>query len=251
MLTLYALGASPEIMQKQYDDQKSAQKPPQPVDDEVLKDLHDYKKFHEYLGNERYYHDYLVFFEGEIDKKGYEAVINEYVLQGDERANDMFVRMHAGFLHPMIHLGFGVEFKQPAIIAEALAQAAVHDSWIGPFLLGAEEAAETTGKGKNMVNLLDEIRADKNLSEAAHWDDGNKIRDGIMVRAPDEAVKHASQWKVGKHELVEKNAEMTNAVGTSTKSFLELLLTVVKCTILVGPNIPQNWSSMVENLSIY
>ena len=213
MLTLYALGASPDVIQKQYDDHKAAQRPSQPVDDAVLKDLHDYKKFHDYLGNERYYRDYLVFFEGEIDKKGYEAVINEYVLQGDERANDMFVRMHAGFLHPMIHLGFGVEFKQPAIIAEGLAQAAVHDSWIGQFMLGAEKAGEKTGKGKNMVDLLDEIRADKKLCEAAHWDDGNKIRDGIMVRAPDEAIKYASQWKVGTHELVEKNAEMTNAVG--------------------------------------
>ena len=213
MLTLYALGASPDVIQKQYDDHKAAKRPPQPVDDAVLKDLHDYKKFHDYLGNERYYHDYLVFFEDEIDKKGYEAVINEYVLQGDERANDMFVRMHAGFLHPMIHLGFGVEFKQPAIIAEGLAQAAVHDSWIGPFMLGAEKAGEKTGKGKNMVDLLDEIRADEKLSEAAHWDDGNKIRDGIMVRALNEAIEYASQWKVGTHELVEKNAEMTNAVG--------------------------------------
>ena len=31
----------------------------------------------------------------------------------------------------MIHLGFRVEFNQPEIIAEALAQVAVHDSWIG------------------------------------------------------------------------------------------------------------------------
>ena len=31
----------------------------------------------------------------------------------------------------MIHLGFGIEFNQPAIIAEALAQAAVHDNEIG------------------------------------------------------------------------------------------------------------------------
>lgn len=46
----------------------------------------------------------------------------------------MLVRLHAGFLHPMIHLGFGVEFQQPAIIAEALAQAAVHDNWIGYVL---------------------------------------------------------------------------------------------------------------------
>ena len=106
-----------------------------------------------------------------------------------------------------------MEFKQPAIIAEALAQAAVHDDWIAPYMLGAEKAAEGTGKGKSIVELLDEIRADKNLSEAAHWDDGNKIRDGIMVRAGEEMIKHASQWKVGKGELTEKNAEMTNAVG--------------------------------------
>lgn len=66
--------------------------------------------------------------------KGYQVAINEYCLKGDERADDMLVRLHAGFLHPMIHLGFGIEFKQPAIIAEALAQAAVHDNWIGYVL---------------------------------------------------------------------------------------------------------------------
>ena len=46
-----------------------------------------------YLGNERYYRDYVSFFKGEIDKKGYEEVINEYVLKGDERADDMLARM--------------------------------------------------------------------------------------------------------------------------------------------------------------
>ncbi len=104
------------------------------MDNSILKDLHDHEKFHEYLGNEKYYHDYLVFFQGEIELNGYQAVINKYCLKGDERADDMLVRLHAGFLHPMIHLGFGVEFKQPAIIAEALAQAAVHENWIGYVL---------------------------------------------------------------------------------------------------------------------
>jgi len=64
-----------------------------------------------------------------------------------------------------------------------------------------------------MVELLDEIRADKKLSIAAHWDDSNKIRDGIMARAPDEMVKYGSQWKVGPGALIEKTAEMTNATG--------------------------------------
>lgn len=96
MLTLYALGASAGEIQRHYELNKSYQRPPQPVDKAILEDLQRYEKFKEYLGNERYYHDYLLFFQVEIEKKGYEAVINEYCLKGDERANDMLVRLHAG-----------------------------------------------------------------------------------------------------------------------------------------------------------
>ena len=69
------------------------------MDTAVLADLHDPEKFNKYLGNDKYYHEYLVFFETEIDKKGYQAVIKEYCLQGDERANDMLSRLHAGEQH--------------------------------------------------------------------------------------------------------------------------------------------------------
>lgn len=186
------------------------QRKPQPLDNAVLEDLRDQRNFHDYLGNERYYHDYLKYFRSEIEKDGCEKVINEFCLKGDERANDMLVRLHAGFLHPMIRLGFGVEFKQPAIVAEALAEAAVHDSWIGPFMLDAEKLATSSGKGKPMVELLDEVRADKKLSTAAHWGDSNKIRDGILVRAPDEMVRIAAKWKVRPCTIIEKTAEMTN-----------------------------------------
>ena len=79
-----------------YNNNKSYQRQPQPLDTDVLEDLHDYNKFHKYLGNERYYRDYLVFFQGEIERKGYEDVVNEYVLKGDERAEDMLARMFGG-----------------------------------------------------------------------------------------------------------------------------------------------------------
>lgn len=49
-----------------------------------------------YLGQERYFHDYLLFFQSEIEKKGYEEVINEYMFKGDDRANAILVRMYAG-----------------------------------------------------------------------------------------------------------------------------------------------------------
>jgi len=96
MLTLYALGATPEQLQQHYENNKSYQRPPQPLHDKVLEDLRDPEEFQKYLGNERYYHDYLVYFQGEIDRKGYQSVINEYLFAGDQRADDMLVRMYAG-----------------------------------------------------------------------------------------------------------------------------------------------------------
>ena len=113
----------------------------------------------------------------------------------------------------MIHLGFGIEFNQPAIIAEALAQACIHDNWIGKYLFAAEKTAKShsTPSNKTIPELLDEIRADKKLSTAADWDDGNKIRDGILVRAPDEMIKYATQWTVTPENLEQKTVEMINS----------------------------------------
>ena len=107
-------------------------------------------------------------------------------------------------------MGFGIEFNQPAIIAEALAQACVHDKWISSYLLTTERAASSP-TAKTLPQLIDEIRADPKLSVAAHWDDGNKIRDGILKRAPDEMIEFAKQWTVASGELEKKTAEMTNA----------------------------------------
>jgi hypothetical protein len=179
--------------------------------------MYDPKKYKTYLGDENYYHDFLAYFQGEITQKGWQNVLNEYMFKGDERADDMLVRMFGGFLHPIIHLGFGVEFEQPAIVAEALAQAAVHDNWMGALFFKAEKEAKKSSSDhrseKSVVQLLREIKADEKLSSAAHFKDGNKIRDGILKRAPEEMIKYASQYSVQESELEEKTAEMINAAG--------------------------------------
>ncbi|KAF1968750.1 hypothetical protein BU23DRAFT_479364 [Bimuria novae-zelandiae CBS 107.79] len=215
LLTLFALKASPEEIKRGYKDNVYYQRPPVALKKEIVDDMHNPDRFKIYLGKEKYYHDFLKYFEDEISKKGWENVVNDELFKGDERADDMLARLFAGFLHPIIHLGFGIEFRQPAIIAEALAQAAVHDNWMAPLFLEAEKAAKTNGAKpqdtKSIVQLLDEIRADKKLASSAHWSDGNKIRDGIMKRAPDEMLKYASQYVISEGQLEEKTAEMINA----------------------------------------
>ncbi|KAF2267272.1 hypothetical protein CC78DRAFT_531046 [Lojkania enalia] len=218
LLTLFALNASPTELKKGYKENLSYQRRMEPLEQSVVKDMHELDRYKTYLGNGEYYHEFLAFYQEEIAKKGWQNVLNEYVFKGDERADDMLCRMFAGFLHPIIHLGFGVEFEQPAIIAEALAQAAVHDAWMMPLFLGCEKMVKEknpnrTPSTKSVVEILDEIRADKKLSEAPQWGDGNKIRDGLLKRVPDDMIKYASQYIVAdEKELEEKTAEMINAI---------------------------------------
>ncbi|KAI9834536.1 MAG: hypothetical protein M1819_002912 [Sarea resinae] len=160
-----------------------------------------------------------------------------------------------GFFHPIIHLGFGVEFEQPAIIAEALAQTAVHDTWPSLLLQGAERAAgDRNGKpgSKSLVQLLDEVRADPKLSTSAHWSDGHKIRNGIYERAPKQMIQYASQWTVGPEQLEEKTAEMLNAAVYSAGGaqhppkqvkFDFLLIHDVNCSIFFSAFLKQAWLS--------
>ncbi|KAF2793674.1 hypothetical protein K505DRAFT_325335 [Melanomma pulvis-pyrius CBS 109.77] len=213
LLTLYALNATPAQLRKAYADNVSYQRPPVALEQSVVEDMHVTDRFKTYLGKEKYYHDFLVFFKKEIEKHGWEDVVKEYVFQGDERADDILVRMFAGFLHPIIHLGFGIEFAQPAIIAEALAQACVHDSWIGSLFHSCEAAAAKSPDlpARSIVELLQEIREDEKLSKAAHYEDGNKIRDGVLKRAGEEMVRVASRYKAPEDELQQRTAEMINA----------------------------------------
>ncbi|KAI6838676.1 hypothetical protein KC340_g3891 [Hortaea werneckii] len=213
LLTIYALSAGPGEIQKAYNVNVGYQRPPQPLDDNLLAQLHDPEKFSSCLGKERYYHDFLVFFQKEMSDLGWQNVVNKYLLAGDERADDLLARLFGGFLHPIIHLGFGVEFSQPAIVAEALAQGAVHDNYMGKFFSAAERAAELRRgePSETMVKLLDAIHDDKQLRDAPKWSDGNKLRDGIMNRAGDAMVQHTSQYHVRPDELELKTAEMINA----------------------------------------
>ncbi|KAF2649155.1 hypothetical protein K491DRAFT_698346 [Lophiostoma macrostomum CBS 122681] len=262
LLSLLALNATPAELKKGYDDNASYQRPPVSLEQSVVKDMHAPEKYKSYLGKEKYYHDFLVYFQDEIDKKGWENVLNEYMFQGDERADDMLVRMFAGFLHPIIHLGFGVEFKQPAIIAEALAQAAVHDRWMAPLFFEAEKAAKANPRKEpteTIAQFIDNVRADEKLSKAPHFSDSNKIRDGILKRAPAEMVKYASQYQITEDQLEEKTAEMINAsvyfTGTSQNpphaiKFDFFYMHCVNCSIFFSTFLAQPWLTSANKIRL-
>ena len=58
----------------------------------------------------------------------------------------------------MIHLGYGIEFQIPAVIAEGLAQFATTDLYIGDALLDIEKAAKEADPGRvYFPPVIDEV----------------------------------------------------------------------------------------------
>lgn len=114
----------------------------------------------------------------------------------------------------MIQLMYGIEWEQPAIVAEGLAQAAVHENRLGDFLTKAEEAANKRNPETiAYADLFEEMRKNEKLAGSARWTDPNRIYDGVMARAPDEAVEFLSQIKVKEDELEERTVEMFHAAA--------------------------------------
>lgn len=254
LLTTFALNASPKQQQGHYDSNKGYQRPLEPLKKSAVSEMHDPSKLKSYLGKEQYYHDFLLFFQQEMDNTSWQDVVNQYLFSGNDLANDMLARLMAGFLHPIIHLGFGIEFEQPAIIAEGLAQAAVHDNYMRRFFEPTEKAVEANRSkpSKTMADLLDAIHDDKELREAPRWSDGNKLRDGIMARASDRIVSYACQWHVKPSELEEKTAEMINAAAYFTGGAQKpgkaikydfFYMHCVNCSIFFSSFLKQSWLS--------
>lgn len=96
LLTLYGLGAPAEIIEKRYKENANYQRPAIQSKERTLEDLSNPENFKKYLNKEKYYRDYLVFWQDEIEKKGWENVLNEYVFAGDERADDLVGRLYGG-----------------------------------------------------------------------------------------------------------------------------------------------------------
>lgn len=87
--------------------------------------------FEDYLGQDDLYASYLVFFMHEVEQKGIVPTLNTWLFQKSE--HQLLVRAVGGAIHALIHIGYGVEFNLPAILAEGLAQAAVHSTMVSPL----------------------------------------------------------------------------------------------------------------------
>ncbi|KAG6007654.1 hypothetical protein E4U21_005735 [Claviceps maximensis] len=217
ILTCLALGASPEDIQRAFDDGVGIQRPIPAVDADLAARLSDDEVMYEALGTISQYTSFLVFFQTYMQQHGWQHTINKYLFSRSKLAEKLLARMYEGAYHPVIHLGLGIEFQQPVIMAEALAQAAAHDdSHIGTFFAACEDQAGIAYPAQNpksLLQLLGEARGQDAIRLAPRWDDfGNKMRDGVVGRACMDLAFLASQFVIQKPEhLRRRTAEMISA----------------------------------------
>lgn len=114
----------------------------------------------------------------------------------------------------IIHLGCGLEFNQPSIVAEALASACVHDNWPKQVLLPTEGYVRSNPgtSTRPLFQTLDDLRDDPVISSGVIFSDPiNKIRDGLLKRVPiQHLTPYLAQFQVrpDPDDLQRKLAEM-------------------------------------------
>jgi hypothetical protein len=225
LLTCLALGADPQVLRDRYEDEAAGQRPMPPVDSELVEKLDDVEVFCRTMYVKAQYNTFLRFFERKIATSGWKAVVDEYVFARSKIAERMLASMFDGLYHPLIHLGLGVEFELPGIVAEALAQAAANDDSDLHKLFGmceVEAASATPLNDKagqrpaSMLELVHAIRASDEVRTAPRWSDlGLKLRNGLVGRAGDAFARIAGRVKVAadEEELARRTAEMISTVA--------------------------------------
>ncbi|KAI8644832.1 hypothetical protein BD408DRAFT_412587 [Parasitella parasitica] len=113
LLAAYSLGASKEKLQEIFDDHAKDQRPLPPSVGAITRE-----NYSKYLGQADAYTSFLTFFQSEVEKHGSIDTVRRWVWSGD-----LLARTVGGAYHPVIHIGYGLEFGIPGIVAEGLAMA--------------------------------------------------------------------------------------------------------------------------------
>ena len=83
---------------------------------------------HTELSSHSFYANYLEFFSEQAKEMGPDAAFEEFVYSQEANVNGAYMteRFVAGAIHPLIQMGYALEFKSAAMVPQALSMAAVH-----------------------------------------------------------------------------------------------------------------------------
>ncbi|KAI9490010.1 hypothetical protein BDB00DRAFT_839763 [Zychaea mexicana] len=194
-LAAYSLGASMDKLQTIYDVYASYMRP-RPPSIGVLTD----KTYQQHLGNRDAYTSYLEYFTKEIEHRGMLDAIRFWMFHDNEKDN-MLPRVLGSGIHPLIHLGYAVEFNLPLIAAESLSMAASSEDTLKHFFAAAAPPAVPNQQASATCSIKD-IVAKVNCDPA--FDGIVKFTDKIKVlsvlasahKAGSKISEYVAQWSI-------------------------------------------------------
>ncbi|KAM0790322.1 hypothetical protein ACM66B_003207 [Microbotryomycetes sp. NB124-2] len=216
LLASFSLGAGPAAIAAAYETSLQGRTRTMPkLGAEIDRD--NWQKF---VGQNKRYPAYLAFFHKEIESHGALATVEQYVFSGKAKMLD---RLVSGAIHPFIHTGYGIEFGSDAIVAEGLAQCAVHSTQASALFPSdwpprsppssspttrpafvdsisstlSERRAPATDGTINGFDLLNEMLQDDELAPGVANDlDSNPAFGTTLERKGDLIKKYCERWSL-------------------------------------------------------
>lgn len=177
-----------------------------------------------------------------------------------DKAFGLLILSDLGAIHPIIHLGFAVEYQQPVLVAEALAQAAIHAPQGGRCLLEIETKSKAIGASAvqhNIRDLFDKVRADPSITDAECFKGGTYEKNGNFWDVlPQALVDITSSYRIDpltEDTLDRAVSEMVNACAWLSAGAQRcgkmakidfFFMHCINCSIFLSVFAKQSWISL-------
>ncbi|PHH63469.1 hypothetical protein CDD81_5848 [Ophiocordyceps australis] len=177
LLTLYGSGANASALAAAYQANQVVQRRAGQADASLVAALHaDWPATSRaHFGQGEHYASFLRFFQDAIAQRGAQAVAQDVLFAElpNPPRRGMVARLYSGLVHPLLQLLYGLEWEQPAIVAAALAQTAVHPSDVGDLMVGVDEySRDKQADAASVEDLCHEVhRRGGPLAQAASFND--------------------------------------------------------------------------------
>jgi len=221
LFALYALGALPSLLDAAYHTHTSYQRPAMDSPEDIT--LNNWK---DHLGDEKYYRAYLKFFAYIVLQKGFSETLETFIFANNLEQNNeqkeqprMVNRLLSGLLHPLIHIGYALEFESPGMLAEGLSLACVTDASLNAVIPENQFAPRSAGAvawlttilsvlptsntiGIHAFSILERMLKDPDLAPGAAYDVPSDPDDFMTAfaqtldRRGDLILKYVYQWSV-------------------------------------------------------
>ncbi|KDR79310.1 hypothetical protein GALMADRAFT_117576 [Galerina marginata CBS 339.88] len=165
----------------------------------------------DHLGDGEYYQAYLYFFSDLLLKTPISAVLEEWIFSSkanfDGKQPQMLNRLLDAILHPMLYLGYGIEFSLPGLMAMGLAHISVHGAPSSTLVpRSVFEAPTRRGAGTHAFSIASRVMSDRAFENYVGSFDDLQVKLGPKIQS------YAAEWLVdgaNPQEIAKKVQELT------------------------------------------